>query len=753
MYLAERADGQWRQEVAVKVIRRGVDTEDIIRRFVAERQILSSLNHPHIARLLGGGATEDGLPYLVMEHVVGTPLLRHCDERTLTVPDRLRLFLQIGRAVQHAHGRLVVHRDLKPSNILVDSDGRVKLLDFGIAKLLEESVEGGITVAGKWPLTPSWASPEQVRGDSITTASDIYQLGLLLCELLVGCLPYETRAVSPALAQRAISEAEAARPSSLVTNEAAALRGDVARRLADRLRGDLDTIVLKALKKEPEERYASAESMVEDVERYLAGRPVQARPDTVGYRARKFLARNRMGVAVATAFAVLLLASSLVASLQARRLARERDRAVAEEIRAQRVTDFVTDLFRAADPNETGGEDVTAVELLDAGVARALQELDGDPRAEADVLSAIGLMYNRRGLFSRATPVLDRAVAIRRQAGGDPAGLVNDLRSLADALLRSDRGRAIALAREAVSVAERELGPDDPRLAAALSDYALHLMKHPDPALRVGARPVLDRAEEILRKQDGDVRGQLANVLQRKSYLEGGPFPAALPLLEEAFDLRRSLHGEDHTAVAALLNDMALALESVDPLAADTLIERAVEIDARIHGPTNPQTLTMMSNLAGRWRDRGEYAKAEPLYREVVERRGVAYPDDEIGLAYPMHGLGWTLAELGRAEEAEEVLRETLRLLEASGFDESSVVHRMAQSTLGRALAQQGRYAEAEPLLRESYDWTIENQPIPVFIPFMLDRLVALYEDWGKPAEAARYRALRDEWESRIPAR
>ena len=747
VYLAERADGQWRQEVAVKVIRRGVDTEDVVRRFVAERQILSSLTHPNIARLLDGGTTSDGLPYLVMEHVEGTPIVRHCDERRLSIPERLRLFCEVGRAVQHAHGRLVVHRDLKPSNILVDSEGRVKLLDFGIAKLLEESVEEGVTLAGRRPLTPSWASPEQTRGDPITTASDVYQLGLLQCELLTGRLPYETRAISPALTERAISDAEPARPSSLVTDQAAALRDTDARGLAVRLRGDLDTIVLKALRKEPEDRYASAESMVEDVERHLAGQPVRARPDSIGYRARKFVARNRMGVAAAVAFALLLVASSLVASFQARRLARERDRALTEEARAERVTDFVTDLFRAADPNEVGGEDVTALELLDAGAARALQELAGDPAAQADVLGAIGEMYVRRGLYTRAVPVLEQAVDIRRETDDDPAGLVLNLRRLAEALWVSDPERAILLLEEAVTHAERELGPDDALLAAGLTDLAERVMRDPAPDSPGRARSLIERSLAILRAQDGDVRPALANALHASAFVHEGSRREALARFEEALELRQSLYGEDHTGVAAILNDMALMLEPIDPLGADTLLERAVEINARIHGPDHAQTLTMMNNLAGRWRDRGDYAKAEPLYREVLRRRQAAYPDNSMAIAYTLHGLGWSITELGRPEEAEPLLREVLRRVQAEGFGWEYPAYHMARSTLGRSLAAQARYLEAEPLLRDSYDWAAENGPYPAFIPFMLDRLIALYDGWGRPAEAVEYRARRVEWE------
>jgi serine/threonine-protein kinase len=741
VYLARRDDGQFRRRVAVKVIRGGADAVELYRRFESERQILATLDHPNIARLLDGGATDDGLPYLVMEYVDGTSLVRSCDERRLTVNERLRLFCEAGRAVQHAHRSLVVHRDLKPSNILVDGEGRVKLLDFGIAKLLAGPDDPAATRTGLRHLTPAYASPEQVLGDPITTASDVYQLGLLLCELLVGRLPYEVRALTPARAERAIAKAEPARPSALVTAEAAASRRLDPEALSRRLRGDLDAIALEALRKDPEERYASVEAMVDDVERHLRGEPIAARSQTLGYRMRKFVARHRFGVTVAAAFVLLLAGSALTATLQARRLAQERDRALAEEARAEQVTEFLTDVFRAADPNQLGGEKVTALELLDAGAERAMRELDDEPRTQAEVLSAIGAMYVERGLYARAVPILERAVELRRQDGGEPARRVLDLRRLAAAVSSRDRPRAVRLLEDAVALAERELGPDDPRLAAALTDLAETLSKYPGKEVRPRADSALERALAILRAQQGDVRAELASALHLSAV---GRDVSYLPRLREALELRRSLYGENHSAVAATLNDMALMLEPFDPHAADTLLERAAAINERILGPDHAQTLTILNNLAGRYRDRGDYAKAEPLYRELLRRRRDAYPADSTAQAYSMHGLGWTLTELGRAEEAEPLLREAFRLLVKAGYDESSIVHQMARSTLGRCLAAQGRYAEAEPLLRESYEWAAAHDPHPVFIPHMLNRLVVLYDDWGRSELAAKYRGRAD---------
>lgn len=739
VYLAERNDEQWEQRVAIKILRRGLDTEDVVRRFFAERQILSTLDHPNVARLLDGGSTAEGLPYLVMEYVEGTPITAYCEERGLSVSDRLALFCDVGRAVQAAHRHLVVHRDLKPSNILVDSEGKVKLLDFGIAKILDPAGEVEFTRTGLRPLTLAYASPEQVRGGPVTTTSDVYQLGLVLTEMLTGRRPYELKVLSPARAERAILEAEPRRPSALVTPTAAKETGTSAKELARRLRGDVDTIVLHALRKDPEERYHSAGSLVDDVERHMEGQPVSVRPDSPGYRARKFVARHRALVLAASLAVLLLGGSTAVSVIQAERAQQERDRALQEATRAERVTDFISDLFRIADPDLARGEPIAAPALLAAGVARADSQLAGQPRARAEVLSTIGRLYQDLGMVDPARQTLEDAVLLRREVGDEPSKLADDLRRLASVVGPYDPERAIELVEEAIALAEEELAPGHPVLAASLTTAAeiRPLESGRDAAER--KLELADSAVVMLRAYEGerDVRPQLAGALHasgRGRGLDG------LPNLEEALRIRRSLYGEDHTAVAATLNDMGLVLERFDPAAADTLIEKALEIHERIHGPDHARTLSMMSNLAGRYREKGEYERAEPLYREALRRRQEAYPRDSLRHAYPMHGLGWSLAELGRPDEAVPLLRDVLEILGATGVETESVLYQTGRSTLGRALAVRGDYEAAEPLLRDSYEWVASSWPQHPVLPDLLDRVVALYEDWGRPGRAAEYR-------------
>jgi serine/threonine-protein kinase len=743
VYEAERSDGAYRQTVALKVLRRGLDTDRIIDRFLAERQILSDFAHPNVARLLDGGAAPDGRPFLVMEKVDGEPLTIWADGREAGIRARLELFLQVTDAVKEAHRRLVVHRDLKPGNILVTEAGDVKLLDFGIAKLIDPAGgETDLTVPGAYPLTLRYASPEQLRGEMVTASSDIYQLGLILFEILTGLHPFAGYAVprtaadpgSPTHLVRAIASEPLDRLEDLARR-----RASTPRALERRLRGDLETIVARTLESDPEDRYRSVEDLAEDIRRHVEGKPIRARPAPWTLRSRKWLARNRWAPPVAAVLALAAAGWVGTLTVNAQRLERERNEARAHAERAEQVTAYLTGVFEAVDPDELGGVDVTVIELLDESAARAAIELEGQPEAQAEVLSTIGAMYVARGQYDRAKPLLERSVELRRGAGGDPADLVRDLRRLADALY-DDRDRAISVLAEAVALAERNLGPGDARLGAALTDLARRLSTVRTPEAHERARASLDRALAILRDQpDTDVRAELAEALNLSAL--GGDL-SDLPRLEEALELRRSVYGGDHTEVAGTLNDMALLLEPFDPQAADTLLEQAAAINERIHGPDHRLTLSILNNLAGRYRDRGDFAKAEPLYRTVLERRRAAYPSDSVAHAYAMHGLGWSLTETGRPAEAEPLLREVVRLVDP-GPGRVTSVHQMSRSTLGRCLEAQGRYAEAEVLLLGSYETTVATSPNTQFIPLMLDRLIALYDAWNRPEAAEEFRAIR----------
>ena len=421
VYRAERADGAFEQTAAVKLVKPGMDSAAVLARFEAERQILARLEHPSIARLLGGGLTADARPYFAMELVEGEPLTDHADAHRLGVGARLRLFARVCEAVRYAHQGLVVHRDLKPSNILVaqgaDGEAEVKLLDFGIARLLGGDADATLTRTGQRILTPGYAAPEQVRGEAPTTATDVYALGGLLYRLLCGDAPIGTEGRTPREVELAVLDETPPRPSTCVTPDAARDRGTTETALARRLRGDLDTVCLKALAKDPARRYGSAAEMLADVRRHLSGLPIEARPASRGYRLRKFVARHRAAV-LATAAGVLLLAG--VVGAYTVRLATARDQAEGEARRSEEVVAFLKDLLLGASPYEAPGEELTARELVDRGAARVDTALADEPATQAALQALIAEVYMDLGRPEDAVPLYRRALATLEMEGLAP---------------------------------------------------------------------------------------------------------------------------------------------------------------------------------------------------------------------------------------------------------------------------------------------------------------------------------------------
>ena len=437
VFLAEREEGDFEQKVAIKLLKRGMDSQEISKRFKSERQMLARLQHPNIARLLDGGLTEDGLPFFTMEYIQGEPIDTYCDKHKLTIKQRLQLFQTVCSAVQYAHRNLLIHRDLKPANILVTEEGEVKLLDFGIAKVISTEENGGIkgltlTQAGVRLMTPEYASPEQARGDGVNIATDVYSLGIILYELLTGLRPYRFHTTTPSEIERIICDTATEKPSSAlhklkvgenrqddaqVDAEAiSASRSTRLERLQKTLSGDLDNICLMSLRKEPDRRYASVEQLRDDVRRHLNGLPVLARSDTFAYRTQKFMYRNKLRVLAAGA--VLLLIAGLVGFYTAR-LSSERTIARLEAQKAKQVSDFLKGLFEVSNPRESGGETITARELLDRGALRLEEELAEQPAVRAEMMHVIGEVYGTLGLFEKADTLLNRTLDLRRKLYGE----------------------------------------------------------------------------------------------------------------------------------------------------------------------------------------------------------------------------------------------------------------------------------------------------------------------------------------------
>jgi serine/threonine-protein kinase len=698
VYLAERADGQFDQRVALKVIKRGMDSNTILARFHAERRILARLQHPNIARLIDGGVTVEGLPYFTMEYVDGSTITRYCDDHRLSVEGRLDLFQNVCAAVQYAHGSLVIHRDLKPSNMLVTGEGQVKLLDFGIARVMGEDDEG-LTRSGQRVMTPAYASPEQIRGEPVTTATDVYSLGVVLYELLCGRHPHRDTATTPAELEHAISTAPAEKPSkfgvragsgtsatAVSADEIARARGLPPARLRRRLEGDLDTICLTALRKEPERRYTSAGRLLDDIRSHLAGRPVSARPDTMRYRAAKFVRRNRATVFASSALVVLVAALTVVYTT---RLARERDRARLEARKAAEVSAFLTSLFEGADPYQSRGESVTAREMLDRGLGRVRAELEGHPDVVAEMLRVIGLSYQNLGLFDEA----------------------------------------LAAYEEGAALCERLYGGDDLRLATVLAAIAY---VHNEQGEYAKGEEVGRRAAAIARSLGRDGDSALAAGLDAQAWaIDGqGRYAEAEPLYRESIEASKRLEGEKSAKAASTMNNLALLLHEMSRYQeAESLFVEALKTQEEIYGERHPETAATRYNYAQILADTGRLEQAKATWEVVLATDRALYPDGHPNSAFVLSAYARLLSRLGDFDRAEEMEREALAIRRSyHGDTHPDVAYSMG--SLARVLLEQAEFDESERLMRDALAMHIETngREHPIVGAMMNDIGRLLYE-------------------------
>jgi eukaryotic-like serine/threonine-protein kinase len=638
--LAERDDEQFSQKVALKLIPGGITSENQTLRFLAERQILANLNHPNVAKLLDGGITEHGQPWFAMEYIDGKPIDIYCDEKQLPIAERLELFQKVCEAVQYAHQKLVVHRDLKPSNILVTNNGQVKLLDFGIAKILNPDTTDAsdlpVTQTGLLPLTPAYASPEQVRGDAITTASDIYQLGIVLYELLSGCRPYEVSGRSPSEIEKIICEEDPTRPSTAITKapstqknkDATGMVVSAARRskpdqLKKRLKGDLDTIVLKALRKEPERRYESAEKLASDIENYLNGNPVSAHPDSVIYRGKKFFERHTVGVLSAAAIVLLLIGyaatitwhsqQTQAALLQAQQ---ETERAEQALSRAEALQVFLLDLFRAAEPDQPRDQLPTTDELLEIGAERALDPDGASPEERFEILLAIAGVYSYYSQPSqqKTNLLLDTAIELARN--------------------------------------EDSLRPED--LARALQQKAQNLIFTGNNLDEVEDK--LLEAESLISEPDQFV-SDFAKIRISRSWLEqfhGNPHNA-LELLEDVYTKYSHHLTEDPDTEALLFDRLASMYQNLGNLEeASKHRSLATERFRQNHGDESRPYAVSLANSVSLERNLGNFDQAMANARKAIALYDQIYEEPRDYRASVRNAMAETLLLMGQTEEAFE---------------------------------------------------------------------------------------------------
>jgi eukaryotic-like serine/threonine-protein kinase len=754
VYLAARDDATFDKQVAVKLIPRGLDTEHVVERFRGERQILANLDHPNITRLLDGGTTDDGLPYLVMEYIAGEPIDRYCDARGLNLVERLKLFQAVCAAVQYAHQNLVIHRDIKPANVLVTADGVPRLLDFGIAKLLnpKPAREGDVaTMTGAAFLTPVYAAPEQMRGGVITTASDVYSLGVLLYELLTGHRPYGRALSSPAEVERAICEEEPRKPSLAVTkHEEVNGRETTPERLRRTLQGDLDTIVLMALRKEPHRRYASADQFSEDISRHLKNLPVIARPDTRGYRLRKFVRRNRAGVVAAT-IVVFTLTGGLAATLWQAHVARQqRDLARVEQAKADRIKAFLKDMLAFSSPDYTSpnpkkNQDVKVAEVVDGAARRAEAELADQPEVLEEIQATIGGVYAAQGRLDQAEPILHAARERSLKLYGLYSHQTAEVSAeLANVLLEQGHpAEADALFRQDIDI-ERWLlehgRGSAANLAYALAGYGGMLDQRNDRAAEGYLKEALKYSYEFKGKER-TVVAMLYNDLSNEAGYRGDQDESERYLRASLDEYRRLPPGTYVEMATTLSNLGAVLIRKTKYDEAEPFVREGLELRRRVLGDSHTGTAGALFRLSDLLYWQGKYDEAEKAARESIEvyKRALSAPQDNVLFTNPLVELGSILDKVGRLREAEASLRQALEIrirLLAKG----NLLIGRAEAVLGECLTLQRRHAEAEPLLVDSY--TIIESTTKAGDSRRTEaaqRLNILYQSWGKPDKAVRY--------------
>jgi serine/threonine-protein kinase len=783
VYLAERED--LGSQVAIKLLRDAWLSPARRGRFAVEQRTLARLNHPSIARLYDADTSPDGTPFFAMEYVEGVPLTDYCDAHDFGIADRLRLLRSVCQAVQYAHQHAVIHRDLKPSNILVKPDGTARLLDFGIAKHLEnldasagQSVQ---TITGLRLMTPAYAAPEQIRGDEVGIQTDVYSLGVILYQLLAGRLPFDLANRTPAQAEKIITETEPAKPSAAAGEKIVAPAKSGSQKIAANRAewADLDVLCLKAMHKDARRRYQSAEALIRDIDHYLKGEPLEARPDAIGYRLHKFLTRNRDAVLAAGALAAIVVGVTIFFTV---RLAIARNAALAEAARTQRIQQFMTNLFQGGDESAGPADNLRVVTLLDRGVQQA-RSLDADPAVQAELYATLGKIYEQLGQLDQADSLLNSALDERKKLyGPDNSDVAESLVALG--LLRDDQARladAEKLVTEGLAMTERHAAPDSPAVARATT--ALGKVQD-DRGSYDAAIKTLDNAVKVPSSQKAVTPESAAALYElANAHFYAGHYDQSQELNERLLPMYKHLYGERHPRVADVLVNLgaikydlghyseaeaydrqALAIvqdwygkenpetaEDVTVLArallkeqryseANDLLQHSLAIKQRVYGDVHPSVASSLNELGTLALQTGHYADAERDFTQMAAIYRQIYGEHHYLLATALSNLASVYTAQKQWPRAEKIFRQVVPMYTET-LSADNINTGIARVKLGQTLLRQGRYAEAETESRAGYEiLTKKMDPKVSWLINARKNLTEEYEALHKPEEAAKFR-------------
>ncbi len=717
VFSGKRDDKEFEQRVAIKILKQGLTSEYLVKRFENERQTLANLQHPNIAKLFDGGKTNEGLPYLVMEYIDGVSITKYCETGNLSVDQKLELFISVCNAVEYAHQNLIIHRDIKPENILVNSEGRVKLLDFGVSKLLDEdliSANAGLTKTGTWHLTPEYASPEQINGETINTSSDIYSLGVLLYRIISQQNPYKIYNSSPLAISKILSEGKIIKPSDVIQNttRATGIKKEFSQKGTEfqkdsykKIKGDLDNIILKAMHKDTSQRYASVKDFAIDISKYLNGHPVSAHEDTLIYRFNKFVKRHKAGVAIFILFNIVVLAGIAAIIYQGRIAAEERDNAKVEVRKFEEINNFLLDMFTSADP-EAEGRNIKVYDLLEKAAEDVEVKLKNYPKTKSAIKQTLGSTFIGLGEYAKAQELLLAAhesnILLFGTESKETAKSSHQLGLCYDWI--GNIQLADSFYKEGISIYEK-ISEDPPKaLADNLNDFGTLLSN-------VGeydsSNAILNRALDIYglyNKEKGQKEAITVNNIA-VNYHHLLNVELAEKFYLQAKDILVKLYGTNRPEIASIYNNLAfIYLDNKDYKASEETFKKSYEIKLEVLGGDHPYVGLALINMGMLKFVEKDYQRAEELLLKAIDLyiRTKATKDPFLSLAY--YWLGRSYLESNKLNKSENVLRKSIRLREEL-YSKNHSKTWSAKGELGVCLFKLKNYSEAEKLIVGSLEF------------------------------------------------